>query len=175
MTASLRNQPRQNSITLAALLVPSTTRSGGGGAEFSFLLSPTGFSCIMNRADLHIIPFQDSGLDNDVIVVGATNRAELLDAALMRPGRFDKIIYVPLPDETSRLEILRVATKHTPLSADVDLSDIASRTEGFSGADLDNACKEAALHAMTIHGLDQVQHVTQADFKHVLMEKFKIK
>lgn len=120
------------------------------------------------------ILFQDSGsLDNDVIVVGATNRPELLDAALMRPGRFDKIIYVPLPDETSRLEILRVATAAMPLSLDVDLNDIASRTEGFSGADLDNACKEAALHAMTMQGLDQVQHVSQADFKHVLMEKYK--
>lgn len=58
---------------------------------------------------------------------GATNRPDMLDAALMRPGRFDQAVYVPPPDEHSRFEILKIHTKHMPLSTDVDLMDIASR------------------------------------------------
>ena len=110
----------------------------------------------------------DGCLDNDVIVVGATNRPELLDAALMRPGRFDKIIFVPPPGEKSRLEILKVATASTPLNSDVNLEEIASETEGFSGADLDNLVKEAALEAMTKAGLDNVETVAKTDFKFIL-------
>jgi len=110
----------------------------------------------------------DGCLDNDVIVVGATNRPELLDAALMRPGRFDKIIFVPPPGEKSRLEILKVATASTPLNSDVNLEEIASETEGFSGADLDNLVKEAALEAMTKAGLDNVETVAKTDFEFIL-------
>lgn len=62
-----------------------------------------------------------------VLVVGATNRPDMLDAALMRPGRFDQAVYVPPPDENSRLEILKIHTKHVPLDVDVDLLEIAQR------------------------------------------------
>ena len=62
-----------------------------------------------------------------VLVVGATNRPNALDAALMRPGRFDEIIYVPPPDEQARLKILQIYTKHLPLDGSVDLSEIASK------------------------------------------------
>ena len=110
----------------------------------------------------------DGCLDNDVIVVGATNRPELLDAALMRPGRFDKIIFIPYPDEKSRLEILKVSTSLTPLNSNVDLEDIASKTNGYSGADLDNLCKNAALEAMTKAGLDDVESVSKIDFEVIL-------
>ena len=105
-----------------------------------------------------------------MIVVGATNRPELLDAALMRPGRFDKIIYVPPPDEISRVEILKSATGKTPLQSDVNLAQISKSTEGFSGADLDALCKEATLNAMNEMGLDQVQNVGQKHFDLVLRD-----
>src|SRR5579862_535557 len=72
----------------------------------------------------------------NVFVIGATNRPEQLDAALCRPGRLDTLVYVPLPDENSRVSILKAQLRKTPVADDVDLEYIASRTHGFSGADL---------------------------------------
>jgi transitional endoplasmic reticulum ATPase len=72
----------------------------------------------------------------NVFVIGATNRPEQLDNALCRPGRLDTLVYVPLPDESSREGILRAQLRKTPVAPDVDLKFIASRTHGFSGADL---------------------------------------
>lgn len=72
----------------------------------------------------------------NVFVIGATNRPEQLDPALCRPGRLDSLIYVPLPDEPGRLGILKAQLRKTPVSTDVDLGYIASKTHGFSGADL---------------------------------------
>ena len=72
----------------------------------------------------------------NVFVIGATNRPEQLDNALCRPGRLDTLVYVPLPDEASRLGILRAQLRKTPVDTDVDLVYIASKTHGFSGADL---------------------------------------
>jgi transitional endoplasmic reticulum ATPase len=72
----------------------------------------------------------------NVFVIGATNRPEQLDPALCRPGRLDSLIYVPLPDEEGRMSILDAQLRKTPKASDVDLSFIASKTHGFSGADL---------------------------------------
>lgn len=72
----------------------------------------------------------------NVFVIGATNRPEQLDPALCRPGRLDSLIYVPLPDEAGRLGILKAQLRKTPVAPDVDLNYIASKTNGFSGADL---------------------------------------
>ncbi len=72
----------------------------------------------------------------NVFVIGATNRPEQLDPALCRPGRLDSLIYVPLPDEAGRLSILTAQLRKTPVADDVDLNFIASKTHGFSGADL---------------------------------------
>lgn len=72
----------------------------------------------------------------NVFVIGATNRPEQLDPALCRPGRLDSLIYVPLPDEAGRLSILSAQLRKTPVAGDVDLNYIASKTHGFSGADL---------------------------------------
>lgn len=80
-----------------------------------------------------------------VIVVGATNRADILDAALLRPGRFDRQVTVNLPDRKGRIEILKVHAQNKPLSDDVSLSQLANRTPGFSGADLANLLNEAAI------------------------------
>ncbi|HEY2704954.1 MAG TPA: ATP-dependent zinc metalloprotease FtsH [Candidatus Dormibacteraeota bacterium] len=83
--------------------------------------------------------------DTGVIVLAATNRPEILDPALLRPGRFDRQITLGLPDRDGRLEILRIHTRQVPLGADVDLEAWARRTPGFSGADLANLVNEAAL------------------------------
>jgi len=72
----------------------------------------------------------------NVFVIGATNRPEQLDPALCRPGRLDTLVYVPLPDEPSRAGILKAQLRKTPVSSDIDLDYIASKTHGFSGADL---------------------------------------
>src|SRR3982075_2577726 len=82
-----------------------------------------------------------------IIIIAATNRPDVLDPALLRPGRFDRQIVVPNPDVGGREKILRVHTKRTPLSPDVDLEIIARGTPGFSGADLENLVNEAALLA----------------------------
>lgn len=85
--------------------------------------------------------------DTGVIVLAATNRPDVLDPALLRPGRFDRKIVVPPPDLHGREAILRVHTRNKKLAPDVDLSVLARRTPGFVGADLENLCNEAALLA----------------------------
>lgn len=86
-----------------------------------------------------------------VIVMAATNRADILDNALLRPGRFDRQVYVGLPDIKGRADILKVHARGKPLGEDVDLRDIAKGTPGFSGADLENLLNEAALLAVRRH------------------------
>ncbi len=82
-----------------------------------------------------------------VILISATNRPDILDPALTRPGRFDRQVVVPVPDIQGREGILKVHTRKTPLDGDVDLSVLARGTPGFSGADLENMINEAALLA----------------------------
>ncbi len=85
-----------------------------------------------------------------IIVIAATNRPDVLDPALLRPGRFDRQVVVPRPDVRGREEILKVHTRDTPLADDVNLGTVARSTPGFSGADLENLVNEAALHAARI-------------------------
>jgi cell division protease FtsH len=87
------------------------------------------------------------GFDNDtnVIVIGATNRADVLDRALLRPGRFDRKITVNLPNQTDREQILEVHARNKKIEKDVDFKALASSTVGFSGADLGNVLNEAAI------------------------------
>ena len=94
-----------------------------------------------------LVEMDGFGKNEGVIVMSATNRPDILDKALLRPGRFDRTIYVGLPDVRERLEILKVHTKNKKLKADVDLENIAKTTTGFSPADLENLCNEAALLA----------------------------
>ncbi len=84
----------------------------------------------------------------NVLVIGATNRADILDPAVLRPGRFDGVIFVPPPDTEARLEILRVHTREMPLADDVSLEKLADETEGFSGADIEGLVREAAMAAV---------------------------
>ncbi|MFP4111373.1 MAG: CDC48 family AAA ATPase [Candidatus Woesearchaeota archaeon] len=82
-----------------------------------------------------------------IVIIGSTNRPDILDTALLRPGRFDRIIYTDVPDKKARLEILKVCTKKMPLSG-VDLDVLADKTENYVGADIDLLCKEAGVFAL---------------------------
>ncbi|MBP1912699.1 CDC48 family AAA ATPase [Thermococcus stetteri] len=86
--------------------------------------------------------------NSGVVVIGATNRPDIIDPALLRPGRFDRLILVPAPDEKARLEILKVHTRRVPLAEDVSLEELAKRTEGYTGADIAAVVREAAMLAM---------------------------
>ncbi|NWS97813.1 SPA5L protein, partial [Mionectes macconnelli] len=99
------------------------------------------------------LEFQET-LNKDFMVVAATNRPDMLDDALLRPGRLDKMIYVPPPDLKGRLSILKICTEKIPLDTDVSLQDVAALTDLFSGADIENLCKEAALLALQENGLE---------------------
>jgi transitional endoplasmic reticulum ATPase len=83
-----------------------------------------------------------------VLVLGATNRIDLLDPAMLRPGRFDEIIEIPLPDEQGRREIFAVHLRGKPLSSEAAALDLAPRTENFSGAEIGSVCRKAALKAV---------------------------
>lgn len=110
------------------------------------LLSDSG---VTERVVTQLITDLDGIKDlNNVIVMAATNRPDLLDPALLRPGRLDKLIYVPPPDLKARLEILKVHTRYLPLSGDVDLYELAKLTENYSGADLEALVREAFIIAL---------------------------
>jgi len=90
------------------------------------------------------------GLRNlkNVVIIGATNRPDIVDPALLRAGRFDRIIEVGLPDDATRFNILKIHTKKMPLDKDVDLKDLSRVTEFYTGADLENLCREAGMSAI---------------------------
>jgi len=83
----------------------------------------------------------------DVVVVATTNRPDLIDSALLRPGRLDRHVHVPVPDEDARRKIFEVHTQHKPLADDVDLDELARRTDGYVGADIEAVCREASMAA----------------------------
>lgn len=90
---------------------------------------------------------EDGGASR-VIVIGISNRPDLIETSLLRPGRLDLILYIPPPDERGRLEIIKILTRPMPLSGDVNLKEIAVATKSYSGADLVAICRESAVHAM---------------------------
>jgi transitional endoplasmic reticulum ATPase len=83
-----------------------------------------------------------------VLVLGATNRPDILDPAVLRPGRFDEIVDIPLPDQESRRLIFEVHLRNKPLAPGISAASLAARTDGFSGADIQGVCTKAALHAV---------------------------
>lgn len=83
-----------------------------------------------------------------VFIIGATNRPDIIDPALLRPGRLDQLIYIPLPDESSRLQIFKACLRKSPVAKDVDLSALAKYTQGFSGADITEICQRACKYAI---------------------------
>ncbi len=110
------------------------------------------------------------GLDElkSVVLIGATNRPSLIDPALLRPGRFDELIYVAPPEAAGRKQILSIHTSTMPLAKDIDLESLAQRTERFTGADLEDLVRRAGMTALR-RGLDAPE-VTSADFESALAE-----
>jgi transitional endoplasmic reticulum ATPase len=104
----------------------------------------------------------------DIVVIAATNRPDMVDAAVLRPGRFDRLIYVPEPDEKSRIEIFKIYTKTMPLNKDVDLNQLAAVTKYYSGADIESLCREAAMHALRRN--IAASEVTMKDFQDAIKE-----
>ena len=104
-----------------------------------------------------------------VVVIGATNRPTLVDPALLRPGRFDELVYVGTPDKGGRKHILEIHARDMPLADDVDLDAIAGKTDRFTGADLEDVVRRAGLNALRRAG-GEVQQVTGADFAEALKD-----
>jgi transitional endoplasmic reticulum ATPase len=104
----------------------------------------------------------------DIVVIAATNRPDMVDQAVLRPGRFDRLIYVPEPDEKSRLQIFNIYTKGMPLAKDVDLIKLTAATKYYSGADIESICREAAMH--TLRRDKAAGEVTMKDFEDALKE-----
>ena len=94
-----------------------------------------------------LVEMDGFGANEGIIIIAATNRPDILDPALLRPGRFDRQVVVNTPDAKGREEILKVHSRAKPLASDVDLSVLAKTTSGFTGADLENLMNEAALLA----------------------------
>jgi transitional endoplasmic reticulum ATPase len=106
-----------------------------------------------------------AGLKN-VVVLAATNRPEAIDPALLRPGRFDRIIEIPMPDAETRLAIFKVHTKNMPLDKSVNLEELANQTDGYTGAEIENICREAGMNAIRANR----DYVTREDFQKALQE-----
>ena len=104
-----------------------------------------------------------------VVVIGATNRPNLVDPALLRPGRFDELVYVGTPDLAGREHILNIHTGKMPLASDVDLASVAKQTERFTGADLEDVVRRAGLNAIR-RDANEATEVTGADFKEALKD-----
>lgn len=116
-----------------------------------------------------LVEMDGFGVNEGVIILAATNRPDILDPALMRPGRFDRQITVNYPDIRGREEILQVHSKNKPLNEDVDLKDIAKTTPGFTGADLENLLNEAALLAARTNRKDiSMAEIKEANYKVVM-------
>ena len=85
---------------------------------------------------------------NDVVVIAATNRPDIVDPALLRQGRFDRIIYIPIPDESARKNIFEIYLKDMPVAKGIEVEKLATLTEGYVGADIEGVCREAAMIAL---------------------------
>jgi len=112
------------------------------------------------------------GLNNlhDVVVIAATNRPDMIDPAVIRSGRFDRLIYVPGPDDASRMQILKLYTNNMPLDPDVDMNQLVAMTKHCSGADIESLCREAAMYALRQDV--NAQKITMKDFQ-VTMEEIR--
>jgi transitional endoplasmic reticulum ATPase len=102
----------------------------------------------------------------NVLVIAATNRPDLIDSAVLRPGRFDRRVYVPAPDDAARLKILQVKTEKMPLDEGVNLEDLVRKMDGYSGADIDSVTREAGMNSLRRDPDSEV--VTFADFEDAL-------
>jgi transitional endoplasmic reticulum ATPase len=102
----------------------------------------------------------------DIVVIAATNRPDLVDPAVLRPGRFDRLIYVPEPDEKGRLRIFQIYTRGMPMAKDVNLAQLATLTKSYSGADIEALCRESAMRALRKD--INTKEVTMRDYEEAL-------
>ncbi|XP_043205701.1 spermatogenesis-associated protein 5-like protein 1 [Amphibalanus amphitrite] len=124
-------------------IVGTRSASGQSGVQAKLL------SALLNEMDGIGIKQDQAAVDSAVFVVGATNRRDLIDEALLRPGRLDQHVHVPLPDRQAREEIIQLYLTGMPVCNDVSAAELADMTEGFSGAELRHLCNEAGLAALT--------------------------
>jgi transitional endoplasmic reticulum ATPase len=126
------------------------------------------FASIVNQ-----ILVEMDGIENrkGIVTIASTNRPDIVDPAFLRPGRFDRLIFVKDPDYEARLKILEVHTKGMPISEDVSLKDIAQNTVGYSGADLENVCREAGMEAIR----EKMEKLDKIEKKHFEFALTKIK
>ncbi len=131
--------------------------------------SGSGESGVSERVISQLLTEMDGILSlQDIVVIAATNRPNLIDPSVLRPGRFDRLIYVPEPDEKSRLQIFKLYSQPMPLSKDVDLNQLAMMTRYYSGADIESLCREAAMHALRRDV--NCREVTMKDFQDAMKE-----
>ncbi len=102
----------------------------------------------------------------NVVVIGASNRPDMIDPAILRPGRFDRLIFVPAPDHATRLQILKIHTRNMPLAEGVDVDQITRQAAGYSGADMEAVCREAGL--ISLRRDIETKSVTMEDFRNAL-------
>jgi transitional endoplasmic reticulum ATPase len=102
----------------------------------------------------------------NVVVIGASNRPDMIDPAILRPGRFDRLIFVPAPDHATRLQILKIHTRNMPLAEGVDVDQITRQAAGYSGADIEAVCREAGL--ISLRRDIETKSVTMEDFRDAL-------
>lgn len=108
--------------------------------------------------------------DKSLFVIGATNRPDIIDPALLRPGRLDQLIYIPLPDEPSRLQIFKACLRKSPISKDIDLAALARYTQGFSGADITEICQRACKYAIR-ENIEKVRGLELLLLQHMLLKR----
>jgi len=110
----------------------------------------------------------------DVVVIATTNRPDLIDSALLRPGRFDRHVHVPVPDEDARRAIFAVHTRNKPLADDVDLDELAAETEDYVGADIEAVAREASMAATRefINSVDSEEAATSVGNVRITREHF---
>ncbi|KAI1720302.1 ATPase family associated with various cellular activities (AAA) domain-containing protein [Ditylenchus destructor] len=119
----------------------SIAKSRGGGVSDAGGAADRVINQILTEMD-------GMGSKKNVFIIGATNRPDIIDSAILRPGRLDQLIYIPLPDEPSRLQIFKAGLRKTPLAKDVDLGFLSKSTVGFSGADITEICQRACKLAI---------------------------
>ena len=102
-----------------------------------------------------------------VVIISATNRIDLIDSALLRPGRLDRHVYVPIPDIETRKKIFEIHTKNMPLAKDVSIDNLVKMTENFVGADIESICREAAITALRESNL-KAKEVKKIHFDNVI-------
>ncbi|EDW33689.1 GL13247 [Drosophila persimilis] len=135
-----------------------STGGGGGGGQVQLRI----LSTLLTEMDGIV----GGTNEKHILVVAATNRPEMIDDALMRPGRFDKLIHVPAPDLRSRMALMELHGKRMPFDENLDLETIVRHTEGYSGADICNLCNEAAIQ--TFQRDPEATKIEMQDFEKVL-------